>query len=160
MEPFKKTGDFFSKNSKKMGVYIKLAELEREWPRIAGPAMAERIALTACEFTQEGMLITINVNSANALPAVKSRRGMLTRALCQFLEVSEIKLDIRVGKVKPVSLAKEALPAYKRRAPLLISQQEVEEAAAVVKKEVSDPELAEDLAKIKALFEKMVKRGK
>lgn len=139
---------------------LKLAELEKEWPRVVGGLMAERSSPTACEFSSEGLVITINVISAGILPAVKSRRGALVRAISRFMCIKSVKLDIRVGKVTKLSQAKESLPDYKRRAPIIVSDRAVEKNTKFFSENTIDPELAEAIAKIKVLTEKLNARKK
>ena len=159
MESLKKTEKIFSKGvADSIKMYLKLAELEKEWPRVVGSVVAERSAPVACEFTDEGPLLTINVEDAAIVQAMKFRRTVLIRSLSKFLGEPAVKIEICVGKVVKPSTVKEPLPAFKRRAPILISGSSVEEAASDISQNMDDPELAEIIAKLKVLAEKRAAR--
>ena len=50
---------------------LKLAELEKQWNEVVGSAAAERSSPVSCEFSEDGLLILIHVDSPGVLPALK-----------------------------------------------------------------------------------------
>lgn len=141
-------------------ISLKLAELEKDWQNVVGKAAAERSSPVSCEFSEEGLSITINVDSPGVLPVLKSRKPMISRSISKYLNVKIIKLDIKVGKIKKLSSAKDPLPDYLRRPPVVISERSLQKNIQEIGTDVLDEELAECLAKLKTVVEKLNSRKK
>ena len=141
-------------------ISLKLAELEKDWQNVVGKAAAERSSPVSCEFSEEGLSITINVDSPGVLPALKSRKPMISRSISKYLNIKIIKLDIKVGKIKKLSSAKDPLPDYLRRPPVVISERSLQKNIQEIGTDVLDEELAECLAKLKTVVEKLNSRKK
>ena len=100
MDNYKKAGEFIKEAPETIKACFKLALLEREWQRVAGlPALAEITAPAACEFTDDGIKITINVADPTKLMMVQSRRNILTQNIRHFLKMHNVMLEIKSGKV-------------------------------------------------------------
>lgn len=139
---------------------LKLAELEKQWHEVVGTAAAERSSPVSCEFSEEGLLIVIHVDSPGVLPALKSRKPIISRSISSYLGVKNVKLEIKVGKVKKPSSVKDPLPDHLRRAPVLISESSLQKNKKEICSDVNDQELAESLAKLKTVIEKRNRRKK
>ncbi len=141
-------------------ISLKLAELEKDWQNVVGKAAAERSSPVSCEFSEEGLSLTINVDSPGVLPGLKSRKPMISRSISKYLNIKIIKLDIKVGKIKKLSSAKDPLPDYLRRPPVVISERSLQKNIQEIGTDVLDEELAECLAKLKTVVEKLNSRKK
>lgn len=141
-------------------ISLKLAELEKDWQNVVGKAAAERSSPVSCEFSEEGLSLTINVDSPGVLPVLKSRKPMISRSISKYLNIKIIKLDIKVGKIKKLSSAKDPLPDYLRRPPVVISERSLQKNIQEIGTDVLDEELAECLAKLKTVVEKLNSRKK
>ena len=139
---------------------LKLAELEKQWHEVVGAAAAERSSPVSCEFSEEGLLISIHVDSPSVLPALKSRKPLISRSISGYLGIKNVKLEIKVGKVKRLSSAKDPLPDHLRRPPVLISEASLQKNIQEISPEVKDEELAESLAKLKTVIERRNLRKK
>lgn len=141
-------------------ICLKLAELEKQWQEVVGKAAAERSSPVSCEFSEEGLDILIHVDSPGVLPALKSRKPLISRAISRYLGVKNVRLEIKVGKVKRPSLAKDPLPDHLRRPPVVISESSLQKNIKDLRCDIADDELAESLAKLKTVIEKRNLRKK
>lgn len=141
-------------------ICLKLAELEKQWQEVVGKAAAERSSPVSCEFSEEGLDILIHVDSPGVLPALKSRKPLISRAISRYLGVNNVRLEIKVGKVKRPSLAKDPLPDHLRRPPVVISESSLQKNIKDIRCDIGDEELAESLAKLKTVIEKRNLRKK
>ena len=141
-------------------ICLKLAELEKQWQEVVGKAAAERSSPVSCEFSEEGLDILIHVDSPGVLPALKSRKPLISRAISRYLGVKTVRLEIKVGKVKRPSLAKAPLPDHLRRPPVVISESSLQKNIKDLRCDIADEELAESLAKLKTVIEKRNLRKK
>lgn len=141
-------------------ISLKLAELEKQWYEVVGKVVAERSSPVSCEFSEEGLVILIHVDSPSVLPALRSRKSIISRSISSYLKVKNIKLDIKVGRVKKPSSAKDPLPDHLRRPPVIISENSLKKNIEDIRSDVSDEELAESLAKLKTVIEKLNQRKK
>ena len=163
MDSYRKAGEFFGNGTQDtIKNCFRLAALEREWHKVAGNTIAEVSSVNSCEFTEEGIKVTIHVKDASLVQALKFRRVFLSSAIKKFFKTDSVILDIKAGKVKKQSTAKEALPEYKKRVPIVISEEKIEEEKKKILEISSDidPSLAETLAKIKLSSEKLNSMGK
>ena len=156
-DSYKKAGEFMEEAPDVVKASIKIADLEREWQRVAGlAALAEITAPSSCSFSEDGFKITINVSDPTKLMAVQSRRAQLTQNIRKFLRIHEVLLEIKPGKVTRQSTAKPPLSNYMRRHELPLSESKIEEEAQKIMAEKGfEKELAEALAKIKLTSEKL-----
>ncbi len=134
---------------------LMLAELESRWREVVGAAAAERSAPVSCEFGDDGPVIYVNVDSPGVLPALRSRKPVISGSICKFLQISSVKLEMRVGKVKGLSSAKDPLPDHLRRPPVLISESLLQKNIEEMAPEVKDEELTECIARLKCVVEKL-----
>lgn len=139
---------------------FRLAELEKDWQEVVGSAAAERSSPVSCEFSEEGLSILIHADSPVILPALRSRKSVISKSICRYLGVSNVKIEIKVGKVTRPSCAKDPLPEYLRRAPVLISENALRKNLEEIEKDAGDDELAENLARLKTVIEKKNSRKK
>ena len=137
---------------------LKLAELEKQWHEVVGAAAAERSSPVSCEFSEEGLLISIHVDSPSVLPALKSRKPLISRSISGYLGIKNVNLEIKVGKMKKPSSVKDPLPDHLRRPPVVISESSLQKNMKDICRDVSDEELAESLAKLKTIIEKRNRR--
>lgn len=126
-----------------------LASLEKNWEKVAGSALASRTQLASCKITEEGIFITVNVADPGIIQAVKFRKNLLAKSVAKFLKTAKVTVEIKQGKILYKSNAKEAAPACMRRAPVLISEEQLESETAKLKESGLDPDIAEALARLK-----------
>ena len=117
---------------------LKLAELEKQWHEVVGAAAAERSSPVSCEFSEEGLLISIHVDSPSVLPALKSRKPLISRSISGYLGIKNVKLEIKVGKMKKPSSVKDPLPDHLRRPPVVISESSLQKNMKDICRDVSD----------------------
>ena len=72
----------------------KLAELEKQWHEVVGAAAAERSSPVSCEFSEEGLRISIHVDSPSVLPALTSRKPLISRSISGYLGIIYVFLEI------------------------------------------------------------------
>lgn len=158
MEKLKKTDGLLSAEMPPvLAMSIKLAELEKNWAKYMTGTLAplaDKSAPASCEFTENGPLVTVNVSEGCYLKPAQARRAALAETLRRALAVEFLEVEIKVGRVRKPSTAKAPLPAYKRRAPVLISEDAVEKEAASLAGDAKDADLAEALARVRLLAEK------
>lgn len=160
MEHSKEIRSFFLKGlPKEIRICQKLDMLEKEWPGVVGPEYAKRSMIAGCEIENGCALLTIHAESAAVATSMGPFKNKLPRALRVYLEVDSVKVSIKVGKVQKASETKAPAPAYKRRAPVVISDAALSEALEQVKEEISDPELAEAMARLKAVLARLQARN-
>lgn len=161
MSDIKKTEEILrGKVPSSLKVCLRLAELEKDWQEVVGKAAAERSSPVSCEFSEEGLTIFINVDSPGVLPALKSRKPVISMSISKYLNIKNIKLDIKVGKIKKLSFAKDPLPDYLRRPPVVISESSLQKNMQDIGTDIADEELVESLAKLKTVVEKLNSRKK
>ena len=105
---------------------MKLTELENHLLKSLAGA-AERSAPVSCEYTDEVPVISVHVDSPGVLPTMMSRRSVISRSVSRYLGVKEVRLEIKVGKVRRQTSAKDPLPDHLRRPPVLISEASLQE---------------------------------
>lgn len=160
MEP-KSAGSVFSDSiNGAIGLCDKLSQLEMAWSNVVGEAVGSNSSLAGCEFADDGLRLKINVASASLVRAVKFRKNTLIRSTEKFLGTHVADIEIAVGKVTRLSSAKPPLPAYKRRAPIVISEDAVEKQTKAIESETGDTELSQSIARIKVITEKWHSREK
>lgn len=137
---------------------LKLAELEENWSEIVGPALGSRSRPAFCDASDGILTITINVSDQTVLSSVRFRKGPLEKKLSAILAPGT-KCRFCVGQVGFDSKAKPPLPAWRRRAPVLLPDDAVKaEKEAFLEGGLSE-ELAEKLARIKLSAERIDRRG-
>jgi len=94
------------------------------------------------------------------LPTMMSRRSVISRSVSRYLGVKEVRLEIKVGKVRRQTSAKDPLPDHLRRPPVLISEASLQKNIREISAEVKDEELAESLARLKTVIERLSMRKK
>ena len=155
MRAIKKTEDLLLNHAEgPIKTCLKLAELEIKWACVVGNAVAERSAPVAWEFKEGDPILTINVEDANLVQAIKFRRTAIVKSLKTFLGIDSLKIEICIGKVTKPSAAKDPAPAFKRRPPIFIPENLIEKTADVINCDTDDKELAQIIAKFKILSEK------
>ncbi|MDO5115742.1 MAG: DciA family protein [Synergistaceae bacterium] len=121
---------------------LRLAELSERWGEVAGNPLAGKTMPSACEYSGEVMNISVNVSEPALLSSVRFRRARLERAVAAFFGVKRVGVEFKVGAISRKSTAKAAPPACERRAPLLLSDAEIE----TEKKFFNDGSISEELA--------------
>jgi hypothetical protein len=137
----------------------KLAMLEKEWHGVVGPEFAKRSAPESCTLEENCAVLTIHAENAAVATAMGPFKNALPRMLRAYLQVESVKVVIKVGKVHKASAAKPPLPDYKRRAPVVVSEEALEEARKEARAAIEDPELAEAMARLKATIERLQSRN-
>ena len=161
MDDIKSTEEALRNNATySLKLCMKLAELENHWPEVVGKAAAERSAPVSCEYTDEVPVISVHVDSPGVLPTMMSRRSVISRSVSRYLGVKEVRLEIKVGKVRRQTFAKDPLPDHLRRPPVLISEASLQKNIREISAEVKDEELAESLARLKTVIERLSMRKK
>ena len=137
---------------------VKLAELEERWEEIAGSPLAQKSQPALCECSDEGMRLTVNVSDHGVLSAVRFRRAQVEKNLARFFGCRKVKADFKVGPVIRRSQA-QAPPLCKRRAPVVLADDDVEVEKREFEKSGISEELALKMARVKLLLEKLSKRA-
>ena len=144
-----------------MAPIYRLSSLERAWPDVVGPTVAKRTAPVACEFADEGIKLTVHVEDPGLLHSIMFRKAQMTAGVKRFFKRSDVTLDIKPGKIPHRSTAKPPLPVFKRRAPVVISEERVEEETRRMFPDgASDLELTTAIARLKLTFEKLASRDR
>ena len=136
----------------------KLAMLEREWPGLVGAEYARRSMIVGCGIEEGCAHLTIHAESAAVATSMGPLKTRLPRALKTYLQVDSVKVQIKVGKLKKRETAKPPLPAYKRRAPVLISEETLRVERERARAQIEDPELAEAMARLRAVIKRLQAR--
>ena len=140
---------------------LRLSSLEQAWPDIVGDAVAKRTAPAACRFEDEGMVLTVHVEDPSLLHSIMFRKSQMTASVRRFFKRRDVTLEIKTGKIPHRSSAKPPLPVYKRRAPVVIPEDQVEEEARRLgagAETDADKELAVAVARLKLTFERILSR--
>ena len=151
----RRAGTFFAGDAR-IEACLKLAALERNWDKAAGRA-AGRTRLQSCGFTPEGLKLVVNVSDASVLQSLKFKKAALERSIAKFMQAASVSVEFRVGPVDKKSAAKPPRPDCERRAPVLISPDDVEKARKPL--DGSD-ELTEAVARVKAVSHRLAARKK
>ena len=138
---------------------VKLAELEERWEEIAGSPLAQKSQPAMCECADEGMTLTVNVADQGILSAVRFRRAQVEKNLARFFGCRKVKVDFKVGPVIRRSQAQVSPPSYKRRAPIVLSDDDVEAEKQEFEKSGISADLALRMARVKLSLEKLSKRA-
>lgn len=133
---------------------FRLAALEREWAGIIGEEYAALCVLEGCELKNDEVLISLNAENAATVASMNFRTAKLARMLLDYLDAPAVRIEIKVGRINPPTIAKPPLPEWRRRAPLKVSEDEVRRELPFISETIKDKELAESFARIKALAEK------
>lgn len=162
MKTYKKARELLEKKSSNpITEYRKLSQLEKNWDKLVGSPLSERTAPVACAFSKEGIKVTINVEERGLLQAIKFRRHILIRVLRTYFSREDVAVEIKTGKINRQSIAKPALPAHQRRAPILYSEEKLKsETQRMIKENELEEDLAESLARLKLTIEKLKSRKK
>ena len=151
-------GSLFTADAR-IAVCLKLAELEKHWDKAAGRAAA-RTKLQACGMTAEGPRLLVNVSDAAVLQSLKFKKAALEKSLAKFLQTQQVSVEFRIGPTARRSAAAPPRPDCERRAPVLISRSDVEEAKSSLGEQGVDDELTEALARVKAVSKRLAARKK
>ncbi|MCQ4765514.1 hypothetical protein, partial [Cloacibacillus evryensis] len=125
----------------------------------AGSPLAQKSQLAVCEFAGEDMTLTVNVSEQSILSAVRFRRAQVEKRLAAFFGCKKIKVDFRVGPVIRHSQAQPPLPSDKRRAPVVLSEEDVEAEKRDFEESGLSGELALRMAHVKLSLEKLSRRS-
>lgn len=160
MNRYKEVREFIGKQSSNpISDYEKFSILEANWDNLIGAPLSERTAPVSCSFAEEGMKITINVESSGLLQAINFRRHVFLRVLKKYFSRDDILIEIKVGKITKQGKAKEPKPDHMRRAPVFYSEETLKtETERFMHENELEFEIAEPLAKLKLTLEKLQKR--
>lgn len=142
----------------RLALAVKLSLLCERWEEFAGKALCGKSMPASCEYTGDYIKITINVSESSVLTAAKFRRAAMERKIKQFLETEKLKIDLKTGPVFAHSTAASPLPPYLRRAPVLLSEEEIESEKKYFKDTGISDMLADGMARVKLSAEKLAKR--
>lgn len=142
----------------RLALCFKLAELEREWAGIVGPELARRSSIASCSLDGECAVITLHAADGATVTSMSFLRNKLARMLRDYLKLGGVRVEIKTGSVKRLSAVKPPLPAWKRRAPVIIGDGEVERELEFTAAACRDQELAKSFARLKALVERRKNR--
>lgn len=141
-----------------LALCFKLAELEREWAGIVGEELARRSSVASCSLEQECAVITLHAADGATVASMSFLKGKLARMLRNYLKLDAVRIEIKTGSVKRPSSVKPPLPAWKRRAPVIIGDNEVAHELEFTAAACRDEELAKSFARLKALVERRKNR--
>lgn len=139
---------------RQLALCFKLAELEREWAGIVGEEFARRSTIASCSLEEKGAVITLHTKDAATATSMNFLKNKLSRMLSDYLELDRVRVEIRTGVIKRHSAVKPPQPAWKRRAPVLVKDDEVTREMAFTSSVCSDKKLAESFARLKVLVER------
>ena len=161
MNRYKKIGEFIEKqNSNPVNDYEKFSILEANWNKLIGPPLSDRTAPVSCDFSEEGMKITINVEDHGLLQAINFRRHVFLKVLKKYFSREDISVEIKAGKIVRQGKAKGPKPDHMRRAPVFYSEEDLKnETEYLMNENELEFEIAEPLAKLKLTVEKLKKRN-
>lgn len=157
-----KLGNFYKKDTPGfLTSCIKLSNVVKYWDKIVDPIVAQYTKPSAFRIDESNkLIITIHVEEASVLQAIMFRKRAITQKLRKVLKQHDLKVEIKRGKIERLTLAKDPLPPYKRRAPIILDPDEIQETAEEFSKQTGDAELAELFAKIKLSSDKLKSRKK
>ena len=147
-------------NWNRLALAVKLSELCDRWEEFAGRPLSEKSQPASCEFIEDYIRITINVSEGSVLAAAKFRRAGIERKLKQFLKTEKLRADMKVGPVIRRSAAAAPEPPYMRRAPVLLTEEDIENETKEFKDTGMSDSLAGRMARVKLSAEKLAKRKK
>lgn len=137
---------------------FKLAELEQEWSGIVGEEIARRSMLAGCRVEDGCAVITLHAADAGTVTSMNFLKSSLAQMFKNYLDFSSVRIEIKTGKINRISAARPPLPEWRRRAPVIVSEQAVEHELEFTSTALEDKELALIFAKIKALVERRKNR--
>lgn len=137
---------------------FKLAELEREWPGVVGEEFARRSSIVSCTFEEKCAVITLHAADGATASSMNFLKNRLSRMLRDYLKLEAVRVDIKTGSIKRRSSAGPAPPVWKRRAPVVVSDDEVARELDFTAAVCQDEELAKSFARLKALVERRKNR--
>lgn len=141
-----------------LSICEKLSDLDQMWPKIAGRAIGSGSSLSSCRFTDDGIVLTVNAADAGVMQALKFRRVSLAREIAGLSGIKVSSIEVKIGRVVRNSSAKGPLPEYKRLAPILIDGAKVTREAEKLADTAGDSDLADSVARLKVIREKMLER--
>lgn len=144
--------------SSQLRICFKLAELEQEWTGIVGEEYAGRSSIAEWRMEQDCAVITLRASDAATAASMNFLKSRLSRMLKDYLELGATRVEIKVGDVKRRVTAKPPLPEWKRRAPVIVSDEAVANELEFTAAFCEDEKLAESFARLKALVERRKKR--
>jgi len=137
---------------------FKLALLEREWAGLVDGEFAARSCLESCRLEEDAAVITVCAKDAACAAAMNFIKARLQRTISGYLAIPVSRVEIKVGKITRLSNVKQPLPAWQRRAPLVIGEEDARRELEFTSAFVEDEELASALARLKALAGKKSRR--
>lgn len=141
-----------------LALCFKLAELEQEWPGIVGEEFARRSSIVSCSFEEKCAVITLHTSDGATAASMNFLKNKLSRMLRDYLKLEAVRVDIKTGSIKRRSSAGPALPVWKRRAPVVVRDEEVTRELEFTAAVCQDEELAKSFARLKALVERRKNR--
>lgn len=142
----------------RLALCFKLAELEREWPGVVGEEYARRSSIASCSLEPECVVITVHAADGATVASMSFLKNKLARMLRDYLKLNAVRIEIRTGSVKRPSAVRPPLPAWKRRAPVVVGDGEVARELEFTSSACHDKELAKSFARLKALVERRKNR--
>jgi hypothetical protein len=161
VKQYLKKGGYRSGADKGMiGLCERLRALDREWQAVVGPVFAERSCIARAEMQEEKLHILIHTSDTSAGMSMRFSRIKIEKTLSRFLRVPSVSVEIKSGRIyrNEQGGRKKPLPAYRRRRPIYISEEEVLKEAADLCESEEMSEIAKKLAAIKLLAKKRAAR--
>lgn len=143
---------------KQLALCFKLAELDLEWAGIVGEEFARRSCVASCSLEQGDAVITLHTEDGATAVSMKFLKNKLARILKDYLELKAVRVEIKVGKIIRRKTAKPPQPAWRRRIPVIVGDDEVARELEFTSAACSDEDLARNFARVKALVERRKKR--
>ncbi|MDO4988500.1 MAG: DciA family protein [Synergistes sp.] len=144
-------------NWAQIAISLKLSELAENWQSFAGPALARKSMPSSFSCGKEEMTLTVNVTDHAVLTSARFRTAQLRRNVSAFFG-TDVKIEMKVGAVKYLSHAKPPLPAYKRRAPIVLNEDDIRDESEKFKTFGVSSDLADKMARVKLSLEKIIQR--
>lgn len=143
---------------RQLALCFKLAELDLEWVGIVGEEFARRSCIASCSLEPGYALIMLHTVDGATATSMNFLKNKLARILRDYLELKAVRVEIKIGKIVRRKTAKPSLPAWKRRVPVIIGDDEVTRELEFTAAACGDEELARSFARVKALVERRKKR--
>lgn len=156
----KEAGQLLKTAPRQLQLCFKLAELEREWAGVVGEDFAGRSSPAGCHIEEGAAVVTLRAADAATAASMNFLKPRLTRMFKEYLEIAELRVEIKVGKPGRAGSAKPPAPVWKRRAPVHLSEEAVKKELEFTSALVADKELAAVFARLKALVERRSSRRK
>lgn len=141
-----------------LSISKKLADLEDRWEEAVGVPLARKSSPVLFEYDEDIWKLTINVVNGAILSSARLRTVTVERKISRILEHDRVKVKFKVGPVTKGRAKNSFVPMYKRRAPVVLDENDVLAQQTEFEKSGMSKELAANMARIKLSLERLFER--